>query len=216
MKATLSYKSKRNIIIASVIVALLAGISTVGYFYIKGNDETARAFTQDNITTGEQTQTEGGQQGNPEQNPEQPLTPDNQGDNNGNQSQGNQNQGNQPNTNNNGTPNQENGQVPSGEFVTEEVEERTVLVSEDYMVEWTPTNILANTTTSNLGIVRPIITASKTADKTAVVEGEIITYTITATNSGRADGKAVIIGRTIPRLLVVVLAKIFVGVHSTI
>ena len=192
MKATLSYKSKRNIIIASVIVALLAGISTVGYFYIKGNDETARAFTQDNITTGEQTQTEGGQQGNPEQNPEQPLTPDNQGDNNGNQSQGNQNQGNQPNTNNNGTPNQENGQVPSGEFVTEEVEERTVLVSEDYMVEWTPTNILANTTTSNLGIVRPIITASKTADKTAVVEGEIITYTITATNSGRADGKAVI------------------------
>ena len=192
MKATLSYKSKRNIIIASVIVALLAGISTVGYFYIKGNDETARAFTQDNITTGEQTQTEGGQQGNPEQNPEQPLTPDNQGDNNGNQSQGNQNQGNQPNTNNNGTPNQENGQVPSGEFVTEEVEERTVLVSEDYMVEQTPTNILANTTTSNLGIVRPIITASKTADKTAVVEGEIITYTITATNSGRADGKAVI------------------------
>ena len=192
MKATLSYKSKRNIIIASVIVALLAGISTVGYFYIKGNDETARAFTQDNITTGEQTQTEGGQQGNPEQNPEQPLTPDNQGDNNGNQSQGNQNQGNQPNTNNNGTPNQENGQVPSREFVTEEVEERTVLVSEDYMVEWTPTNILANTTTSNLGIVRPIITASKTADKTAVVEGEIITYTITATNSGRADGKAVI------------------------
>ena len=192
MKATLSYKSKRNIIIASVIVALLAGISTVGYFYIKGNDETARAFTQDNITTGEQTQTEGGQQGNPEQNPEQPLTPDNQGDNNGNQSQGNQNQGNQPNTNNNGTPNQENGQVPSGEFVTEEVEERTVLVREDYMVEWTPTNILANTTTSNLGIVRPIITASKTADKTAVVEGEIITYTITATNSGRADGKAVI------------------------
>ena len=192
MKATLSYKSKRNIIIASVIVALLAGISTVGYFYIKGNDETARAFTQDNITTGEQTQTEGGQQGNPEQNPEQPLTPDNQGDNNGDQSQGNQNQGNQPNTNNNGTPNQGNGQVPSGEFVTEEVEERTVLVSEDYMVEWTPTNILANTTTSNLGIVRPIITASKTADKTAVVEGEIITYTITATNSGRADGKAVI------------------------
>ena len=192
MKATLSYKSKRNIIIASVIVALLAGISTAGYFYIKGNDETARAFTQDNITTGEQTQTEGGQQGNPEQNPEQPLTPDSQGDNNGDQSQGNQNQGNQPNTNNNGTPNQENGQVPSGEFVTEEVEERTVLVSEDYMVEWTPTNILANTTTSNLGIVRPIITASKTADKTAVVEGEIITYTITATNSGRADGKAVI------------------------
>ena len=192
MKATLSYKSKRNIIIASVIVALLAGISTAGYFYIKGNDETARAFTQDNITTGEQTQTEGGQQGNPEQNPEQPLTPDSQGDNNGDQSQGNQNQGNQPNTNNNGTPNQENGQVPSGEFVTEEVEERTVLVSEDYMVEWTPTNILANTTTSNLEIVRPIITASKTADKTAVVEGEIITYTITATNSGRADGKAVI------------------------
>lgn len=68
MKATLSYKSKRNIIIASVIVVLLAAISTAGYFYIKGNDETARAFTQNEITNeltpGEQTQNNGDQQEN--------------------------------------------------------------------------------------------------------------------------------------------------------
>ena len=180
MKATLSYKSKRNIIIASVIVVLLAAISTAGYFYIKGNDEAARAFTQNEVTgeltPGEQT-TNGGQQGTQEQ----PATPDNQGENNGEQNgqqenteqpltpnnQGGDN-GNQQNANNNGTPNQNNGEVPSREYVTEEVEERTVLVSEDYMVEWTPVNILANTTTSNLGIIRPIITASKIADKTAI------------------------------------------------
>ena len=82
MKATLSYKSKRNIIIASVIVVLLAAISTAGYFYIKGNDETARAFTQNEITNeltpGEQTQNNGGQQENQTQNPEQSTTPGDQ------------------------------------------------------------------------------------------------------------------------------------------
>ena len=199
MKATLSYKSKRNIIIASVIVVLLAAISTAGYFYIKGNDETARAFTQNEITNeltpGEQTQNNGGQQENQTQNPEQPTTPGDQNNNGGEQtpnSQTNNGQNQNNNTTNNGsTPDQTTGDVPNQEYVRERVEERTTITKE-YSVEWTPETISANASVQNLNIIRPIISANKSADKNAVVSGEIITYTITVTNTGNADGKAIV------------------------
>ena len=176
MKATLSYKSKRNIIIASVIVVLLAAISTAGYFYIKGNDETARAFTQNEITNeltpGEQTQNNGGEQ-----------TPNSQTNNGQNQ--------NNNTTNNGSTPNQTTGDVPNQEYVRERTEERTTITKE-YSVEWTPESITANASVQNLNIIRPIISANKSADKNAVVPGETITYTITVTNTGNADGKAIV------------------------
>ena len=199
MKATLSYKSKRNIIIASVIVVLLAAISTAGYFYIKGNDETARAFTQNEITNeltpGEQTQNNGGQQENQTQNPEQSTTPGDQNNNGGEQtpnSQTNNGQNQNNNTTNNGsTPDQTTGDVPNQEYVTERTEERTTITKE-YSVEWTPESITANASVQNLNIIRPIISANKSADKNAVVPGEIITYTITVTNTGNADGKAIV------------------------
>lgn len=199
MKATLSYKSKRNIIIASVIVVLLAAISTAGYFYIKGNDETARAFTQNEITNeltpGEQTQNNGGQQENQTQNPEQPTTPGDQNNNGGEQtpnSQTNNGQNQNNNTTNNGsTPNQTTGDVPNQEYVRERTEERTTITKE-YSVEWTPESITANASVQNLNIIRPIISANKSADKNAVVPGETITYTITVTNTGNADGKAIV------------------------
>ena len=199
MKATLSYKSKRNIIIASVIVVLLAAISTAGYFYIKGNDETARAFTQNEITNeltpGEQTQNNGGQQENQTQNPEQSTTPGDQNNNGGEQtpnSQTNNGQNQNNNTTNNGsTPDQTTGDVPNQEYVRERVEERTTITKE-YSVEWTPETISANASVQNLNIIRPIISANKSADKNAVVSGEIITYTITVTNTGNADGKAIV------------------------
>lgn len=201
MKATLSYKSKRNIIIASVIVVLLAAISTAGYFYIKGNDETARAFTQNEITNeltpGEQTQNNGDQQENQPQNPEQPATPGEQNNNGGEQTNNGQNQNNNQNrpnnntTNNGSTPNQTTGNVPNQEYVTERTEERTTITKE-YSVEWTPESITANASVQNLNIIRPIISANKSADKNAVVPGETITYTITVTNTGNADGKAIV------------------------
>ena len=201
MKATLSYKSKRNIIIASVIVVLLAAISTAGYFYIKGNDETARAFTQNEITNeltpGEQTQNSGDQQENQPQNPEQPATPGEQNNNGGEQTNNGQNQNNNQNrpnnntTNNGSTPNQTTGNVPNQEYVTERTEERTTITKE-YSVEWTPESITANASVQNLNIIRPIISANKSADKNAVVPGETITYTITVTNTGNADGKAIV------------------------
>ena len=201
MKAKLSYKSKRNIIIASVIVVLLAAISTAGYFYIKGNDETARAFTQNEITNeltpGEQTQNNGDQQENQPQNPEQPATPGEQNNNGGEQTNNGQNQNNNQNrpnnntTNNGSTPNQTTGNVPNQEYVTERTEERTTITKE-YSVEWTPESITANASVQNLNIIRPIISANKSADKNAVVPGETITYTITVTNTGNADGKAIV------------------------
>ena len=206
MKATLSYKSKRNIIIASVIVVLLAAISTAGYFYIKGNDETARAFTQNEITNeltpGEQTQNNGGQQENQPQNPEQPATPGEQNNNGGEQTpnsqtnngqnqNNNQNRPNNNTTNNGSTPNQTTGNVPNQEYVTERTEERTTITKE-YSVEWAPESITANASVQNLNIIRPIISANKSADKNAVVPGETITYTITVTNTGNADGKAIV------------------------
>ena len=206
MKATLSYKSKRNIIIASVIVVLLAAISTAGYFYIKGNDETARAFTQNEITNeltpGEQTQNNGGQQENQPQNPEQPATPGEQNNNGGEQTpnsqtnngqnqNNNQNRPNNNTTNNGSTPNQTTGNVPNQEYVTERTEERTTITKE-YSVEWAPESITANASVQNLNIIRQIISANKSADKNAVVPGETITYTITVTNTGNADGKAIV------------------------
>ena len=206
MKATLSYKSKRNIIIASVIVVLLAAISTAGYFYIKGNDETARAFTQNEITNeltpGEQTQNNGGQQENQPQNPEQPATPGEQNNNGGEQTpnsqtnngqnqNNNQNRPNNNTTNNGSTPNQTTGNVPNQEYVTERTEERTTITKE-YSVEWAPESITANASVQNLNIIRPIISANKSADNNAVVPGETITYTITVTNTGNADGKAIV------------------------
>ncbi|MGN1269716.1 MAG: hypothetical protein ACI4UU_02455, partial [Clostridia bacterium] len=191
MKAKLSYKSKRNIIIAGIITVLLAGISTAGYFYIKGNDDTAQAFTENNTTIGDTT-TNGEQENlnleNPQNNNGQTTTPG------GTEGDNPQNQGETTNegTTNQGTTDQTTGDVPNQDYVTETIERVETLVSEDYTVEWQPISVQANTTTRNLGIIRPIITANKTADKTAVVVGETITYTITVQNKGNADGVAIV------------------------
>lgn len=216
MKAKLSYKSKRNIVISVIIVALLAVISTGTYFFIKGNDDSSAAFTENSSQIGEsiQTETQGsegqdttnpaendGQSEGENQNPAQSPEENNNGEtteNNGEETTnplntGTTTQGQNGTANNNGTTTgTTTGEVPNEEYVTERVEEQEVLVSEDYLVEWQPLTIEATTTTSNLSIIRPIISAEKTADKTAVRVGEVITYTIKITNSGNADGVAVV------------------------
>ena len=212
MKTTLSYKSKRNIIIASVIVVLLAGISTAGYFYIKGNDETARAFTQNEVT-GELTQ---GERTNAETEQKNDLNKSTSTENNSvKQDQIEQNDNNL-NNNNSETLTQGNLQSQTTtagnqaqqvnnnntlmqEYITERVVEKEVLVSEDYLVEWQPLNIKAKTTTTGLSIIRPILTINKEVDKTVQHEmnkekerdGEL-TYTITIANSGNAVGTALL------------------------
>lgn len=188
MKAKLSYKSKRNIVISVIIVVLLAAIGTGTYFFTKGNDDT-QAFTGNNSTTVGEANLEGGTQAeeNGETNPE-----DGENQNQGQTSEENGNQGDAEQTTNNdgttgntgnqgnvGTTGTTTGNVPNQDYVTERVEQQDVLVGEDYIVEWRQLAINANTTTANLSIVRPIITATKTADKTAIVSGEELTYTIT-------------------------------------
>ena len=215
MKSGLSYKSKRNIIISVIIIALLAIIATSAYFFIKGNDDSSAAFTNNNMQASENSnngQTEG-QENNgqgtqtPARNPEE-----NQGQN------PNQTGAQVPEENNNGTTNPNttttpntgitnNGttgttttvtgeDVPNQEYVTERIEQQEVLVSEDYMVEWNRMSIDAETMKANIAskvsIIRPIITADKTADKEIVAIGEKLTYTITVTNSGTANGTAII------------------------
>lgn len=221
MKKTLSYKSKRNIIIASVIVVLLAIISTTGFLYIKNNDKEAKAFTQENTINGEQitndtNQIEQGENTTNNQNVENQIQNNennqnenqaislNEQTNTNNQNQQEQTNANQNNqtpqqtnqnqstTNNNGTPNQTTGELPEQEFITEEIVEQDVLVSEDFMVEWVPANIQANVTTENLEIIRPIFVAIKKADKTVVEKDGTITYTISVLNIGNIEGTAII------------------------
>ncbi len=215
MKAKLSYKSKRNIVISVIIIALLAVISIAAYFFIKGNDDSSAAFTENSSQIGEsaQTETQGnngqdttnpatnqGQSEGEDQNPAQSPEENNNGETTENgegttnpSNTGTTTQGQNGTTTNNGTTTgTTTGEVPNDEYVTERVEEQEVLVSEDYLVEWQPLKIEASTTTANLSIIRPIISAEKTADKTAVRAGEVITYTIKVTNSGNADGVAIV------------------------
>ena len=200
MKAKLSYKSKRNIVIMAVILSLIATISVATYFFVKGSDDTSSAFTDGNTHLGEIQQGEEGQENT--QNQEQGNeTQNNDGEEGNSQNQGdaststtNQNgvtiNNNSSSTTNAGTTTETTGDVPNQDYVTERVEEQEVLVSENYAVEWAPLTIQANTTTSNLSIIRPIISQEKLADKTAVVENDVITYTINVKNSGTGNGIA--------------------------
>ena len=49
-----------------------------------------------------------------------------------------------------------------------------------------------DTNTNTIDVYNPVITLTKVADKAEVKEGDIITYTMTATNTGRVDGTAII------------------------
>ena len=214
MRAKLSYKSKRNIVIALIIMVLFAASVTTTYFFIKGNQDSSAAFTENNSQTSENTPIQGnveGEQNNPEGNGE--VVVPNVNDNNDNNGENatttpaeNQNgqtatrpttQIGQNGTTNNGTTTQTTGAVPNEEYVTERTEQETVLVSENYAVAWAPLAIDANTTTSGRSIVRPEITAVKTASKEDVKVGEELVYTITATNNGKEDG-SVVVKDTIP------------------
>ena len=199
MKATLSYKSKRNIIIVVIIIALLALISTGTYFLMKGNADASAAFTDNG-----NKQVSEGTTNNPEQqqpdNVQEPQTPEQSQEQNVPQNQGTTtNQGSTTTNLNAGTANvatttTTTGNVPNQEYVTERVEQQEVIVR-DYAVAWNPLAIVANVTDTNivtpLDIVKPVITAEKTANVEAT-EGENLTYTITVKNSGLVDGTAIV------------------------
>lgn len=204
MKAKLSYKSKRNIVITVVILALIAAISTATYFFLEGSDDTTAAFTEKNSQLGEVNQND--VQGENAQNTENQEPSDGTQQNDGegvenneenssttttNQNEATTNN-NSSSTTNNGTTTGTTGDVPNQDYVTERVEEQEFLVSENYEVEWAPLTIKATTTTAGLNIIRPIISAEKATNNTNVVEGEEIEYTITVVNNGNIEGKAIV------------------------
>lgn len=49
-----------------------------------------------------------------------------------------------------------------------------------------------DTNTDTIDVYNPVITLTKVADEAEVKEGDIITYTMTATNTGKVDGTAII------------------------
>ncbi len=214
MKAKLSYKSKRNIVISVIIVALIAAIGIGTYFFTKSNSDRASAFSENGMQTGETSQTETqGNQGegttNNEVNQGEVVEPNLNQNQDGN-AEGNNNEGtvgneggstssntgtttgNNSGTTNNGTTGSTTGNVPNEDYVTERVETEEVLVSEDYEVAWSPLTIRATTTTAELGIVRPIISAEKLTNKSTVVPGDEIEYTIVVKNSGKISGKTLV------------------------
>ena len=215
MKAKLSYKSKRNIVISAIIVVLIALIGTGTYFFTKSNSDQAEAFSDNGMQVGE-TQGNEGQQGtaNNEGNQGEVVEPNLNQNQDGN-AEGNNNQTvengdnntssntnsttgnnsattNNGNTSNNGTTGSTTGNVPNEDYVTERVETEDVLVREDYEVAWSPLTIRANTTTEELEIVRPIISAEKFTNKSTVVPGDEIEYTIVVKNSGKISGKTIV------------------------
>ena len=58
MKAKLNFKSKRTIIIASIIAVLAVGAGVGGYFYAKGNNQSG-ATNVDNQTSQNSSQENG-------------------------------------------------------------------------------------------------------------------------------------------------------------
>lgn len=200
MKSKLSYKSKRNIVISAIIVVLIALIGTGTYFFTKGNSDQTEAYSNNGTQVGEiqgnagqgEENTQGNQGEIVEPNLNQNQDGNLQGNSNGSSSNIGNSIENNSNISNNGTNGSITGNVPNEDYVTERVEEQEVLVSEDYEVAWSPLTIRANTTTSELGIVRPIIVAEKSTQNKEVVVGEEIEYILTVSNIGNLEGTAIV------------------------
>lgn len=73
MKAKLNFKSKRTIIIASIIAVLAVGAGIGGYFYARGNNQAGAANVADGSTQTvveePNTPSTDNNQGTPETNP---------------------------------------------------------------------------------------------------------------------------------------------------
>jgi len=211
MKKGLSYKSKRTIVITSVIVALFAASATGVYMFTKGNNRSS-AYTDANEQAGNYVEGEApidNQNGQPTNNPVnnetnnqgegQPALPGEEGtgtENNENgESTGNiGNAGNQGTTNP-GTPTQEYTQTT------------TVITEQEWynkQIGWTPLQ-LSGVTAVGLGINKPELESEKTAyvmyeneKRTIAYEGEEITYEISVTNNGNTNVENIRIEDVVP------------------
>ena len=173
MKAKLSYKSKRNLIISLIIVALIAVIAVSTYFFTKGNEDKSQAFSQggaqadqaddisknDNTDQMQDTKAENAITPNIENtNSTTKNTENNLSNNNGVSNTDNRTNTTTSGSNNTGTTTETtNNNVPNQEYVSERVEHiENVLVGEDYTVAWNTVSLSASTSLANKKIVRDV------------------------------------------------------------
>ena len=205
MKAKLNFKSKRTIIIASIIAVLAVGAGIGGYLYAKGNNQSGAANI-DNETS--QTSSQDGKNSKPSSdNKKDDKTPDtnqdngnvnnneaNNGNNNGNVANNgrtdNENNANNGGNGNGGTDNAtnngnatDNGAQDAGEDTdaTTVIETETDINPwESHSVKWTPETL--NVSTANVEVNIPKLDT----EKIAYVQGESLegTPVNTATQKG--------------------------------
>ena len=173
MKAKLSYKSKRNLIISLIIVALIAVIAVSTYFFTRGNEDKSQAFSQggaqadqaddisknDNTDQMQDTKAENAITPNIENtNSTTKNTENNLSNNNGVSNTDNRTNTTTSGSNNTGTTTETtNNNVPNQEYVSERVEHiENVLVGEDYTVAWNTVSLSASTSLANKKIVRDV------------------------------------------------------------
>ena len=199
MRERLNYKSRKTIIIVAIILLLIAIASTGIYMFTKGNDET-KAFTEGNTTIGDSEinlpeenknsnsvqeptiESEQSTQNNNEVTTQTPTVPETTK---------------KPVT---GTTTQTTGNVPNEEYVTEKEEVVEKLVSESFLVGWTPINV--SSITEDIQLNKPSKEAKYEVTKVAtlvndeaiknengefntrVKAGDKVTYVITVKNTG--------------------------------
>ena len=213
MKKGLSYKSKRTIIITSVIVALFAASATGVYMFTRGNNRSS-AYTDANEQVGNYVEGEA-----PIDNPnEQPTNnPTNNETSNqggeqttqpgetGTEAGNNENGENPGNAGNQGTanPGTTNQQTPNQEYT----QTTTVITEQEWytrQIGWSPLQ-LSGVTAVGLGINKPELQSEKNAyvmqeneKRTIAYEGEEITYEISVTNNGRTNVENIRIEDVVP------------------
>ena len=173
MKAKLSYKSKRNLIISLIIVALIAVIAVSTYFYTRGNEDKSQAFSHGGAQADQANDISRNDNTNQMQDTkvENAITPNIENtnsttentENNLSNNNGVSNTDNRANTTTSGSTNTgtttetKNNNVPNQEYVSERVEHiENVLVGEDYTVAWNTVSLSASTSLANKKIVRDV------------------------------------------------------------
>ena len=173
MKAKLSYKSKRNLIISLIIVALIAVIAVSTYFFTRGNEDKSQAFSHGGAQADQANDISRNDNTNQMQDTkvENAITPNIENtnsttentENNLLNNNGVSNTDNRANTTTSGSTNTgtttetTNNNVPNQEYVSERVEHiENVLVGEDYTVAWNTVSLSASTSLANKKIVRDV------------------------------------------------------------
>ena len=224
MKDKMSYKKKKIAIIIAVIVVLIAAISVGTYYFIRGNDNTQAAYTEENQNL---TSTNNGEFNIIENPEEQTNTAEEEKNENvEDESQGEENiqeptevNNNTDNTstnttdidttdgNNEGSQNEEYTQVDTVETEVEKLE-KEVKIGWLNNIKLSDSGI-SNVTSTNIKIEKPELLIDKTAtvlnssnesiNTNAVQDGNKIKYDITVTNDSNVDATGINISDTIPK-----------------